>query len=88
MSDFRDIFRDMLRENVDIIVEELAKRAPAAAPVKVALSVSEVATRTGLSQPTIRRRVITGAIPTVPGLNPTRIPADFVDRMMNKANAR
>jgi hypothetical protein len=88
MSDFRDIFRDMLRENVDIILEELAKRAPAAKSDKVALSVSEVATRTGLSQPTIRRRVITGAIPTVPGLNPTRIPADFVDRMINKANAR
>jgi hypothetical protein len=88
MSDFRDIFRDMLRENVDIILEELAKRAPAAKSDKVALSVPEAAARAGLSETTIRRRVITGAIPTVPGLNPTRIPADFVDRMMNKSNAR
>ena len=86
MSDnpYRSFFRELIRENMDVIVEELAKRTPKARSEKDALSVPEVAARTGLSKPTIHRRIKSGAIPTVPGLNPKRVPANFIDRMMNK----
>ena len=85
-SALRIMFREMIRENFDLVEEELQKRGigPAASSKK-ALSVPEVAAATGLSQPTIRRRILSKQIPTIPGLNPARIPADFVDRMMSKA---
>lgn len=75
----REFFRAMLIENIDLVREALGDMAPVQ---KDALSVPEVAARTGLSEPTIRRRIKSGTIPTVPGLNPARIPANFINRMM------
>ena len=76
---YREFFSAMLIENLDLVREALGDMAPVQ---KDALSVPEVAARTGLSQPTIRRRIKSGAIPTVPGLNPARIPANFINRMI------
>jgi hypothetical protein len=79
----REFFRALLIENIDLVREVVAGEM--SAPAKDAYSVPEVAEKTGLSQATIRRRVKAGIIPVVPGLNPARVPSDFVTRMMNGA---
>lgn len=87
-SPIRILFREMLRENFDLVEAELKARGIGKpAPTKMALSVKEAAELTGLSEPTIRRRVHAGLIPAVPGISPTRIPSDFVERMMKPETA-
>lgn len=87
-SPLRILFREMIRDNFDLVEAELRARGiRVTAPTKKALSVREAAELTGLSKKTIERRVNAGEIPVVPGLSPTRIPADFVQRMMKKNQA-
>lgn len=45
-------------------------------------SADEVANRLGVSKATIIRRINAGSIPVIPHITPTRIPADYVERMM------
>jgi excisionase family DNA binding protein len=73
---------ELTDEQFSALADAVAQRMEGKSVNRDALSVPEVAARTGLSQPTIRRRIKSGAIPTVPGLNPARIPANFINRMM------
>lgn len=83
-SPLRILFREMIRENFDLVEAELRSRGIKAQPVKKALSVAEVAELTGLCEMTIRRQIKAQIIPAIPGINPKRIPADFVERMIKK----
>ncbi len=73
---------ELTDEQFSALADAVAQRMEGKSVNRDALSVPEVAARTGLSEPTIRRRIIAGTIPTVPGLTPTRVPADFISRMM------
>ena len=96
-SPLRILFREMIRENFDLVKEELRKsgiieaelRAHLLSPPETlkALTVQEAAALTGLSEPTIRRRVVAGLSPVGPDLSPTRIPSDFLERMMKRNEA-
>lgn len=84
-SALRILFREIIREYFDLVEAELRSRGIGTAPPRLdAYSVREAAKAVGLSAKTIERRVNAGVIPTEPGL-PTRIPADFVQRMMNQS---
>lgn len=71
-------------EQVDTITEALAARIGPAVGKRDAYSVDEVAKRLDVSKATIIRRIHAGIIPTLPGISPMRIPADFVSRMMQQ----
>ena len=68
-------------EQLDQLAEIVASKLQAR-PAKDALSIIEAAAKTGVSKDTIRRRIRAGLIPVVPGMNPVRIPSDFIARMM------
>ena len=79
------MFREMIRDNFDLVEKELQKRGIGAdLGEKPAYSVEELAKVLGVSVHTIRRRITAKIIPTVPGINPTRIPASYLARMISK----
>lgn len=84
MDTLKQLLAQLLRENSDVLREVMAEITPDKATAKAAYSVNEVAKLTGLSVATIHRRVTSGAIPTVPGLSPKRIPAKYLERMCNE----
>lgn len=47
------------------------------------LTVGQVAKAFSVSTKTINRRIKAGIIPTLPGISPPRIPAAYVDGMLN-----
>lgn len=73
-------------EQVDAIADAVAAKLGTKGE-RDALSVDEVAARLGLSKATVMRRIHAGIIPTLPGISPIRIPADFVSRMMQQPTA-
>lgn len=47
-------------------------------------SAQECADRLDISKATVIRRINAKSIPTIPGIKPQRVPADYVARMMNQ----
>lgn len=75
---------NLTEEQVGSILDALASRIGPQVGNRDAYSVDEVAKRLDVSKATIIRRIHAGIIPTLPGISPMRIPADFVSRMMNQ----
>lgn len=76
---------ELTEEQVGTIADALAARIGPQIGKRDAYSVDEVADRLNVSKATVIRRIHAGIIPTLPGISPMRIPADFVSRMMNQS---
>ena len=68
-------------EQLDLLADRIAKKLRNAETSTY--SVAEAAAVLGVCSKTVARRVEAGSIPRIPSIRPTRIPADFIDRLLN-----
>jgi excisionase family DNA binding protein len=82
---------DALLESIERAIEEALERSlPGVVDRLVevggprAYSVTQVAVRLNLSEPTVRRHIASGALQTVPHVSPTRVAATALDEFLSK----
>jgi excisionase family DNA binding protein len=79
---------DALEKQVEWLTEQVQARLVSTVPVKMALSVAELAARWGRSRQTIRRMVKRGEIRLLRARRPFDIPMSEVYRLENLHNPR